>query len=84
MTGLQNRKQLRAGMNPDKGTLKTNRLEWSKEVSRQRQEWLKDELARAKAKTDDELGMLAIQMAGRRKIWQIVKNELKEKAFGIE
>lgn len=78
------RKTERAGMNPDKKTLKTNRLEWSKEITKTRQEWLKEELSKARAKSDDELGMLAVSMVGRKRIWQIVKHELREKALGIE
>jgi hypothetical protein len=78
------RKTERAGLNPDKGTLKANRMAWHKEMTKARQEWLKDELAKARAKSDDELGMLAVQMVGRKRIWQIVKHELREKALGIE
>ena len=78
------RKQERAGMNPDKGTLRANRKVWAKEISKERQEWLLAEIQKARAKSDDELGMLAVQMVGRKRIWQLVKHELREKALGIE
>lgn len=78
------RKQERAGMFPDKGTLRANRKAWAKDMSQARQEWLKAEIEKARAKSDDELGMLAISVVGRKRIWQIVKHELREKALGIE
>jgi hypothetical protein len=71
-------------MNPDKATLKANRKAWEKQLNQERQDWLKTELDKARAKSDDELGMLAIQMVGRKKIWQLVKHELREKALGVE
>jgi hypothetical protein len=78
------RKQERAGMNPDKGTLRANRKAMAKELSKERQEWLKGELDKARAKSDDELAMLAVSMLGRKRIWQLVKHELREKALGVE
>lgn len=78
------RKTERAGMNPDKATLKANRKAWEKQLNQERQEWLKAELDKARAKSDDELAMLAVSMVGRKKIWQLVKHELREKALGVE
>ena len=79
-----NRAQKRRGMFPSKQELKAGRLNWMKEINGERQDWLKAELDKARAKSDDELGILAVSMVGRKKIWQIVKHELREKALGIE
>lgn len=79
-----NRKEQRAGMFPDRATLKANKKAWEKDMSQERQEWLKTELDKARAKSDDELAMLAVSMLGRKRIWQLVKHELREKALGIE
>lgn len=79
-----NRKQKRAGMFPVKATLKADRKAWAKDLSESRREWLKTELAKARQKSDDELGLLAVQMLGRKAIWHLVKHELREKALGVE
>jgi hypothetical protein len=81
---MVNRKQKRSGMYPDRATLKADKKGWDKHIIDERREWLKAETDKARHKSDDELGILAVQILGRKIIWHLVKRELREKALGIE
>jgi hypothetical protein len=78
------RKDRRAGMHPNKATLRANKKIWDKEISEEREKWLKEQLALARAMDDNALMVLAMTTIGRKKLWQLVKKGLKEKALETE